>query len=167
LLNTPGILRFPQYQFDMVRLGIGLHGVDPARQQSLLKNVATLKTTVSQVKQIRQGDTIGYGRKGRAERAITIATIAIGYADGYSRAFSRGRGHVLIHGQRVPVIGNVCMDMTMVDCTGLSVKAGDEVIIFGEELPIDEVAATIDTIPYEILTNTSDRVKRIFIAESL
>ncbi len=167
LLNTPGILRFREYQFDMVRLGIGLYGIDPTQQQKLLKPVATLKTTVSQVKHIRKGDTVGYGRKGVASRDLTIATIAIGYADGYSRAFSRGRGQVLINGQRAPVIGNVCMDMSMVDCTGIAVRPGDEVIIFGEALPIEELASAIDTIPYEILTNTSDRVKRIFVAESL
>jgi Alr-MurF fusion protein len=167
LLNTPGILRFPQYQFDMVRLGIGLYGIDPSKQSALLKPVASLKTVVSQVKMIKQGETIGYGRKGRAEQDMQLATIAIGYADGFSRAFSQGKGKVMIQGKRAPVVGNVCMDMTMVDCTGIPVKEGDEVTVFGATLPIQEVAESIHTIPYEILTNTSDRVKRIFVAESL
>jgi alanine racemase len=168
ILNSPGILRLPQYQFDMVRLGIGLYGVDPTTDKfEDLKPVATLKTIVSQVKHIETGESIGYGRKGKADKPTTIATIAIGYADGFSRAFSRGTGKVLINGKLVPVIGNVCMDMTMVDVSDLAVQEGDEVIVFGKELPIQQVADSIDTIPYEILTNTSERVKRVFVAESI
>jgi len=167
ILNSPGILRLPELQFDMVRLGIGLYGVDPTSEVHPLKPVATLKTIISQVKKIGRGESIGYGRRGVAERDITIGTIAIGYADGFSRAFSRGAGHVLVHGQRAPVIGNVCMDMTMVDITGIDAKEGDEVILFGKELPIQEVAASINTIPYEILTNTSERVKRVFVSEGI
>jgi len=152
----------------MVRLGIGLYGVDPTMEKTEgLKPVATLKTIISQLKKINAGDTIGYGRKGKAEVPTTIATIAIGYADGFSRAFSRGAGKVLIKGQLAPVIGNVCMDMTMVDVTHISVQEGDEVIVFGNDLPIQKVAESIKTIPYEILTNTSERVKRIFVAESI
>lgn len=168
LLNSSGILRFPELQFDMVRLGIGLYGVNPTGNTgSELKPVATLKTIISQIKQIRVGETIGYGRRGVAQHDMRIATIAIGYADGFSRAFSRGRGKVLINGSLAPVIGNVCMDMTMVDISGIDAAEGDEVIIFGRELPIQEVAASIDTIAYEILTSTSERVKRVFVAESL
>jgi alanine racemase len=168
ILNSPGILRLSEFQFDMVRLGIGLYGVDPTQENiGGLKPVATLKTIISQIKQIPTGETIGYGRKGKAERPTTLATIAIGYADGFSRAFSRGAGKVLVQGTRVPVLGNVCMDMTMIDVTGMPVKEGEEVIIFGPELPIQEVATSIQTIPYEILTSTSERVKRVFIAESL
>lgn len=168
VLNSPGILRLPELQLDMVRLGIGLYGVDPTPYHfDELHPVAQLKTLISQIKQIPAGETIGYGRRGKAERDLTIATIAIGYADGFSRAFSRGTGEVLIHGQRAKVIGNVCMDMTMVDITGIDAKEGDEVIVFGKGLPIQEVAAKINTIPYEILTNTSERVKRIFVAESM
>jgi alanine racemase len=122
---------------------------------------------VSQIKHIQAGQTIGYGRRGKAETPITIATIAIGYADGFSRAFSRGAGKLLVQGQLAPVIGNVCMDMTMIDVTGIPVQEGDAVIVFGGELPIQQVAATINTIPYEILTNTSERVKRVFVAESI
>lgn len=168
ILNSPGILRFPEYQFDMVRLGIGLYGIDPSdRNSNALKPVATLKTVISQIKTVPAGETIGYGRRGTTPRATTIATIALGYADGFSRAFSRGAGQVLIQGKRARVIGNVCMDMTMVDITGIPASEGDEVIIFGKDLPIQEIADSIQTIPYEILTSTSERVKRIFVAESI
>ncbi|HEX5170745.1 MAG TPA: bifunctional UDP-N-acetylmuramoyl-tripeptide:D-alanyl-D-alanine ligase/alanine racemase [Cyclobacteriaceae bacterium] len=167
VLNSPGILRFPEMHFDMVRLGIGLYGIDPTPMKSSLRPVATLKTIISQIKYIPKGETIGYGRAGLATRDLKVATIAIGYADGFSRAFSGGKGEVLINGKRSPVIGNVCMDMTMVDVTDVEAKEGDEVIIFGEQLPIQEVAEKIGTIPYEILTSTSERVKRVFVAESI
>lgn len=168
ILNSPGIIRFTEYQLDMVRLGIGLYGVNPTSEPNQnLKPAATLKTIISQIKKIKSGGTIGYGRWGKAETGTTIATIAIGYADGFSRAFSRGKGKVFVNGNVVPVIGNVCMDMTMVDITGVEAKEGDEVIIFGDALPIQQVAESIGTIPYEILTNTSERVKRIFFAESI
>ena len=125
LLNSSGILRFPEFQFDMVRLGIGLYGVNPATgPEKNLKPVATLKTIISQIKHIPAGESIGYGRKGHADRPVTTATIAIGYADGFSRAFSQGVGRVMINGRPAPVIGNVCMDMTMVDITDISAKEG-------------------------------------------
>lgn len=168
LLNSPGILRMPQYQMDMVRLGIGLYGVNPTTDQfDQLQPVATLKTVISQIKKIKAGESVGYGRWGKTDHDMTLATIAIGYADGFNRSFSRGTGKVLIKGKRAPVFGNVCMDMTMIDISGIEAKEGEEVIIFGEGLPIHEVAASINTIPYEILTNTSERVKRIFFAESI
>ena len=168
LLNSPGILRLPQYQFDMVRLGIGLYGIDPTEAgTSHLKPVASLKTMISQIKMIKGGETIGYGRKGKAENNMVLATLAIGYADGFNRRFSQGNGKVLINGKLAPVMGNVCMDMTMVDITGIPAKEGDEVTIFGNDLPIQQVAKWIDTIPYEILTSTSERVKRVFFAESI
>ncbi len=168
ILNSPGILRLAELQFDMVRLGIGLYGVDPTTDnKSNLKVVATLKTVISQIKHIPKGETVGYGRKGKATTDTMIGTIAIGYADGFSRAFSRGVGEVLVNGHRAKVMGNVCMDMTMVDLTGIPAREGDEVIIFGEDLPIHEVARKVNTIPYEILTNTSERVKRVFVAESI
>jgi alanine racemase len=168
VLNSPGILRLPELQMDMVRLGIGLYGVDPTPYNfKELRPVATLKTLISQIKIIASGETIGYGRKGRAEKQMKLATIAIGYADGFSRAFSQGKGEVLIKGKKAKVVGNVCMDMTMIDITGIDANEGDEVIIFGQSLPIQKVAASINTIPYEILTNTSERVKRVFVAESI
>lgn len=163
ILNSPGILRLPQFQLDMVRLGIGLYGVDPTSNGfSQLRPVATVKTFISQIRQVKKGESIGYGRRGYAKKDSTIATIPIGYADGFSRAFSRGVGEVLIHGKRASVVGNVCMDMTMIDVTGMNVTEGDEVIIFGKDFPIQEVASKINTIPYEILTSTSERVKRVF-----
>jgi alanine racemase len=168
LLNTPGILRFPDLQFDMVRLGIGLYGVNPTETKEYsLRPVPTLKSIISQIKVIKAGESIGYGRKGRAKEEMRIATIAIGYADGYSRAFSQGKGMMLVNGKRAPVVGNVCMDMTMIDITSVDAKEGDEVIVFGEGLSIYEVAAMVHTIPYEILTNTSERVKRVFWAEGI
>jgi alanine racemase len=166
-LNSSGILRFPQFQFDMVRLGIGLYGIDPTAGNANLKPVVTLKTIISQIKKIQAGETIGYGRKGKAEKEIIIATLAIGYADGLSRRFSNGVGNVLINGHLAPVKGNVCMDMTMVDITGIPASEGDEAIIFGSGLPIQQVSQWIETIPYELLTSTSERVKRVFYAESI
>lgn len=168
ILNSPGILRLPDFQMDMVRLGIGLYGVNPTDDKfDQLQPVATLKTIISQIKKIKKGETIGYGRKGVAEKDLQLATIAIGYADGFSRGFSKGKGVVLIKGKRARVVGNVCMDMTMVDVTDIDAHEGDEVIIFGEDLPIHEVAERLGTIPYEILTNTSERVKRVFFTEGI
>ncbi|NOS55305.1 MAG: bifunctional UDP-N-acetylmuramoyl-tripeptide:D-alanyl-D-alanine ligase/alanine racemase [Cyclobacteriaceae bacterium] len=168
ILNSPGILRFPDFQMEMVRLGIGLYGVNPTEGKvDQLQPVATLKTIVSQIKKVKKGETIGYGRKGKAENDMSLATIAIGYADGFSRSFSKGKGFVSIKSKKAPVVGNVCMDMTMVDVTHMDAQEGDEVIVFGAENPIQEVAASINTIPYEILTNTSERVKRVFFAESI
>lgn len=166
ILNSAGIVRFPDYKLDMVRLGIGLYGVEVNRQeQRALQQIGTFKTVVSQVKHLPAGETIGYSRKGILEKASSIATIALGYADGYDRRFSKGVGKVLINGVLCPVVGNVCMDMTMVDTTGVPVQAGDEVIIFGQDLPITHLADQIGTIPYEILTGISERVKRVFYKE--
>lgn len=166
ICNSAGIIRFPEAKFDMVRLGIGLYGVEATgTEQNALQTVGTLKTVISQIKHLKKGETIGYSRKGILEKDSQIATIAIGYADGFDRGFSKGVGHVLINGVRCPVIGNVCMDMTMVDVTEVNCKEGDEVIIFGKDLPIHELAASIGTIPYEILTGVSERVKRVFYKE--
>jgi Alr-MurF fusion protein len=168
ILNSAGILRLPEFQMDMVRLGIGLYGVDPTEEKIAgLEMAATLKTVISQIKQIKAGETIGYARRGVAERDLSTATIAIGYADGFSRSFSNGIGCVLVNGKKAPVIGNVNMDMTMVDITGIDAQEGDEVIIFGVGLPITELAASCGTIPYEILTNMSERVKRVFVSEGI
>jgi alanine racemase len=124
-----------------------------------------LKTTISQINEIKQGETIGYGRKGKADKSLTIATITIGYADGFSRAFSNGVGKVIVNGQEASVIGNVCMDMTMIDVTGIDIAVGDEILIFGDEMPITTLANKINTIPYEILTNVSERVKRVYFQD--
>jgi len=166
IVNSAGIIRFPEYQFDMVRLGIGLYGVESNQlEQEQLEEVSTLKTIISQITAISKGETIGYGRAGKSDDDITIATIPIGYADGFSRGFSNGVGEVLINGHKAPVVGNVCMDMTMVDITGIPAAEGDEVIIFGNGLNVVEVAEKINTIPYEILTNVSNRVKRVFLSD--
>ena len=167
-LNSAGIIRFPEAHFDMVRLGIGLYGVEAAgQQQAALRSVSTLRTTISQIKNLPAGETVGYGRRGRsADHPRRIATLAIGYADGYDRRFGNGVGEVVIRGQRAPLVGGVCMDMCMVDVTHLAdARAGDPAELFGEALPLPELAARIGTIPYELLTNVSDRVKRVFFAE--
>lgn len=166
IANTSAIHRHPNLQFDMVRLGIGLYGADgvPAVQQQL-KNVTTLKTTISQIKKIKKGESVGYSRKAVADKDSVIATVRIGYADGYPRILSNGTGKMLVNGKRVGVIGNICMDMTMLDVTGTIVQEGDEVIVFGEELPVSELAALAQTIPYEILTGISQRVKRVYFEE--
>ncbi|AFL83772.1 UDP-N-acetylmuramoyl-tripeptide--D-alanyl-D-alanine ligase [Belliella baltica DSM 15883] len=162
-LNSAGIIRYPAYQFDMVRLGIGLYGVEVnGIYDAALRPISSLKTTISQIKTLDAGETIGYSRKGRLSSNGKIATIAIGYADGYDRRFSNGKGSVLIHGKKAPIIGNVCMDMCMVDITGIDAKEGDEVIIYGPGISLKELASNIGTIPYELLTNISSRVKRVY-----
>lgn len=161
IVNSGGIVRWPQYHFDMVRLGIGLHGIDPTGQLNL-RPVSTFKTKVSQVKSIKKGETIGYSRAGLAKQDMTIATLPVGYADGYRRSFGCGKAFVIINGQKARTIGNICMDMSMVDVTGLQVTKGEEVILFGQEPSIHELAKWADTIPYEILTSVSGRVKRVY-----
>jgi alanine racemase len=162
-LNSAGIVRYPQFQMDMVRLGIGLYGVEVTGKYDIaLRPVSTLKTTVSQVKTLEPGATVGYSRKGKLPHGGKIATLAIGYADGYDRRFSQGKGYVLIHGKKAPVIGNVCMDMVMVDVSEIETKAGDEAIIYGENISLKDLADRIGTIPYELLTNISTRVKRVY-----
>lgn len=167
--NTSGITRWPNAQYDMVRLGIGLYGVDAAvpAEDAGLKPVATLKTTVSQVKKVLANDTIGYNRNGSLKRDGVIATVRIGYADGYIRAFGNGVGRMLVNGVQVPTVGNVSMDMCGIDITDVpgGVREGDEVIIFNEQQRIEQLAAQIGTIPYEILTNISQRVKRVYFYE--
>jgi Alr-MurF fusion protein len=166
ILNSAGIVRFPDAQLDMIRLGIGLYGVEAnGLKQGNIETVGTLKTIISQIKEVKAGESVGYSRKGRTDKDIKIATIAIGYADGYDRRFSNGKGKVLIKGKLCPIIGNVCMDMSMVNITGIDATEGDEVIVFGKDLPIFKIAEEIGTIPYEILTNVSERVKRVFYTE--
>jgi alanine racemase len=165
-LNTSGIGRFPKAQMDMVRLGIGLYGIDPTGEvQSSLENVSTLKSRISQLRHLKAGETVGYSRAGKVKRPSVIATINLGYADGFSRALGNGVGKVWIKGTLAPVIGSVCMDMTMIDITGIPAAEGDEVIIFGKEHPIDNIAKAMNTIPYEVLTSVGQRVKRVYIRE--
>ncbi|MBX2890747.1 MAG: bifunctional UDP-N-acetylmuramoyl-tripeptide:D-alanyl-D-alanine ligase/alanine racemase [Saprospiraceae bacterium] len=167
LVNTGGIARFPAYHFDMVRLGIGLYGIDASGLQERLRVVNTLKATVSQIKEVPPGDTVGYNRNsGPLDRARRIATISIGYADGLLRLAGGGRYSVSLRGQLAPTIGNVCMDMTMVDVTHIpAAKEGDEVIVFGENPSVQALATCLQTIPYEVFTNISERVKRVYWQE--
>jgi alanine racemase len=166
MLNSAGIMRFPDYKLDMVRLGIGLYGVEASGlNPSVLHTVGTLRTVISQIKTVRAGESVGYSRRGVLTHDARIATLAIGYADGYDRRFGNGIGQVLVNGTRCETVGNVCMDMTMVDITSAVASEGDVVIIFGPELPISELARQIGTIPYELLTGISERVKRVFFKE--
>ena len=166
ILNSAGISRFPDAQFDMVRLGIGMYGIGVNQaEQVQLQNVSTLKTNISQIKNIPANDTIGYSRKGVALVDMQIATVPIGYADGLSRKLGNGKGKMIVKGKPAPIIGNVCMDMCMIDITNIHANENDEVIIFGDNYSIREVAKNADTIPYEILTNVSRRVKRIYFQE--
>ncbi len=167
LSNTGGIIRWPSAQYDMVRLGIGLYGIDGSMPEGSpeLQPIATLKTSVSQVRNVQANDTIGYNRNGKLKRAGKIATVRIGYADGYLRAFGNGVGQMLIRGAYVPTVGNISMDSCTLDVSNVEVREGDEVIVFNNELRIEELAREIGTIPYEILTNISQRVKRVYFYE--
>jgi alanine racemase len=164
ILNSAGIERFPEMQLDMVRLGIGLYGAS-AGQSAQLKNVATLKSTISQIKTVLPGDTVGYGRNFTAEHLTRIAVIPIGYADGFSRRFGNGVGSVIINGKSAPIVGTVCMDMCMADVTAIECHEDDTVLLFGEGQTVSDIAAWIGTIPYEILTTVGQRVKRIYFEE--
>lgn len=162
--NTSAIRRHPDKHFDMVRLGIGLYGVD--NNMNGLQVVNTLKTTVAQVKKVAAGETVGYGRKGLVLKNSTIATVRIGYADGYSRQLSNGLGYMLVRNKQAPVIGNVCMDMTMLDVSDIEgVEAGDSVEVFGAGITVQLMARQCGTISYEILTGISQRVKRVYLEE--
>ena len=166
ILNSAGIVRFPEYQMDMVRLGIGLYGIGCAEIQNKLEIVSTLKATISQIKTIHKNETIGYNRAGKAAQEIRMGTISIGYADGFLRHLGNGRGSVIIHGKEARTVGNICMDMCMVNVSDIpEARQGDEVIIFGKEKPIHELANELQTIVYEVFTNISGRVKRVYFQE--
>ena len=162
ILNSAGIERFPDAQYQMVRLGIGLHGIgaDP-----ILVPASSYRSSVSQIARVKMGETIGYSRAGKAEKDLIVATIPVGYADGMDRRLGKGRGMVWIGGTLAPTIGNICMDMTMIDVTGMNVAEGDEVELFGKHLLVQEVARMAGTIPYEILTSIPERVKRVYLQE--
>ena len=165
--NTSAISRHPELQMNMVRLGIGLYGIDSNKKmQQQLKNVSTLTTTISQIKKLKAGETVGYGRNAKLKKDSVIAVVRIGYADGYLRTLGNGNGKMLLKNKLVPVIGNICMDMTMLNITGIKdVKEGDEVMVFGELLSIKTVAEWAQTIPYEIMTGISQRVRRVYFEE--
>jgi alanine racemase len=164
ILNSAGIERFPEMQLDMVRLGIGLYGASQGHS-SQLRNVATLKSTISQIKTVMPGESVGYGRRYVADQPARIAVIPIGYADGYSRRLGNGVGRVLINGKEAPIAGTVCMDMCMADVTGIDCREDDTVILFGEGQPVSRIAEWMGTIPYEVLTTVGQRVKRIYFEE--
>ncbi len=163
IANSVGTVRFPEYHFDMVRLGIGLFGINSFANQSKLENVATLRTIISQIKFIKKGDTIGYNREYKANNDMMLAIIPIGYADGFPRTLGKGNGLVLINDQLAKIIGNVCMDMCMADISHIQAKEGDQVIVFGKNLSIHQFAKMSKRIEYEVLTGISQRVKRIFV----
>lgn len=164
LLNSAGIERFPEAQFDLVRLGIGLYGIS-SLDNRLLQPVATLKTRILQIRELKKGETVGYNRNGAITRDSRIACIPIGYADGLDRRLGNGKGQVSISGHLCPLIGNVCMDICMVDVTDIPAEEGDVAIIFGEKITIGDLAGQLQTIPYEILTSISPRVKRVYYKE--
>lgn len=166
ILNTAGISRFTKYQFDMVRLGIGLYGVPTCKaDQGNLQTVVSLKTTINQIKDIPAGDSIGYNRHGHAERDMRIGIVPIGYADGLSRLLGNGNGKFYVNGSQVPIIGDICMDMCMLDLTDIEAHEGDTVVVFDGEHSINDIAVACQTIPYEIMTRVSQRVKRVYYQE--
>ena len=166
ILNTPGLERFSEYQFDMVRLGLGLYGVGITEEnQKQLLQAGRLRTVISQIKEIKKGDTVGYSREFKAKRKTKVATIPIGYADGLMRTLGNMGGKVIINGKQAPYIGNICMDMAMIDVSDCECSEGDDVVVFGDDLPVTEFARDMKTIPYEALTNISRRVKRVYFQD--
>ena len=164
ICNSAGIERFPERHLDMVRLGLGLYGIDPFCNR-LLSNVTTLKTTILQIRNVPRTDTVGYSRRGVLRRDSRIAAIPIGYADGLNRHLGCGHGYCLVNGQKAPYVGNICMDVCMIDVTDIDCKEGDTVEIFGDHLPVTVLSDALDTIPYEVLTSVSERVKRVYFQE--
>ena len=166
ILNSAGISRFPDDQFDMVRLGISMYGIATDKAlKSELQNVSALRSSISQIKTLKPGDTVGYSRQFKAKEERQIATVPVGYADGLSRLLSNGKAGLILHGKYVPIVGNICMDMCMIDVTGMEAREGDKVEIFGEQQPVTVLADKMGTIPYEILAGISRRVKRIYFQE--
>ena len=162
--NSAGIEHFPERQLDMCRLGLGLYGID-SRDGHVINNVSTLKTTILQLRKVPKEETVGYSRKGVLTRDSVVAAIPIGYADGLNRGLGRGRGYCLVNGQRAPYLGNICMDVAMVDVTDIPCQEGDTVEIFGDHLPVTELSDVLGTIPYEVLTSVSNRVKRVYFQD--
>ena len=162
--NSAGIGHFPDRQLDMCRLGLGLYGINP-RNNEIINNVSTLKTTILQLRHVKAGETVGYSRKGTLDRDSVIAAIPIGYADGLNRHLGNRRGYCLVNGQKAGYVGNICMDVCMIDVTDIPCKEGDSVEIFGDRLPVTVLSDALDTIPYEVLTGISNRVKRVYFQD--
>ena len=150
---------------EMVRLGIGLYGYEGPYKKIGLRNVSTLKSTILQINNLKAGETVGYSRKGVLERDSKIAIIPVGYADGYNRHLGNGNCYVLINGVKCPTVGNICMDVTLIDVTDCECKEGDSVVVFGDDLPLEFIAEKLDTITYEIISTISSRVKRVYFRE--
>jgi alanine racemase len=167
VLNTSGIVRFPERQYDMVRIGIGLYGIRTLfdGSEDTLKPVSALRSIIISIKEWPAGTTVGYGRHGVLERDSRIATVNIGYADGFDRHFGNGHVNMWVSGKLCPTVGNVCMDAVMIDVTDVPCKVGDTVEIFGEHVPVEQLSEARETIPYEILTSVSPRVKRVYYRE--
>ena len=161
ICNSAGIERFPERHLDMVRLGLGLYGIDPIDNRRL-HNVTSLRTTILQIRNVPKGDSIGYSRRSFVDRDSRIAAIPIGYADGLNRHLGNRHCYCLVNGQKAPYIGNICMDVCMIDVTDIDCHEGDTVEIFGDNLPVTVLSDVLDTIPYEVLTSVSTRVKRIY-----
>jgi len=162
--NSAGIEHFPEHQMDMCRLGLGLYGINP-RTNAIINNVSTLKTTILQLRKVPAGDTVGYSRRGKIEKDSVIAAIPIGYADGLNRKLGNRNCYCLVNGKRAYYVGNICMDVAMIDVTGIDCKEGDNVEIFGDNLPVTVLSNVLDTIPYEVLTVVSNRVKRVYFQD--
>jgi alanine racemase len=164
ICNSAGIEHFPEYHLDMCRLGLGLYGIN-SRNNKVINNVATLKTTILQIRDVPAGDSIGYSRKTILQRDSRIAAIPVGYADGLDRHLGNRHCYCLVNGKKAEYVGNICMDVCMIDVTDIDCKVGDTAIIFGDELPVTELSDVIGTIPYEVLTGVSNRVQRVYIEE--
>ena len=160
--NSAGIEHFPERQLDMCRLGIGLYGVEPYSPSSRLETVSTLKTTILQIRDVPKDETVGYSRKGTLTRDSRIAAIPIGYADGLDRHLGNRHGYCIVNGQKAEYVGNICMDVALIDVTDIPCQEGDTVEIFGQQLPVGVLSNILQTIPYEVLTSVSGRVKRIY-----
>jgi len=164
LVSSGGIKRFPQYHFDMVRLGIGFYGFDPTQLiHNQVVSMATFQTKILQIMEVKKGESIGYSRKDSLPYDAKIATLSVGYGDGYLRVFGNGNAEVFINGKRGKTVGNICMDLTTIDITHIDCKSGDVVELFGSTITIEEMSKTAKTIPYEILTNISPRVERFLV----
>ena len=162
--NSAGIEHFPKRQLDMCRLGLGLYGIN-SRNNHVINNVSTLKTTILQLRNVPAGDTVGYSRKGTIDHDSVIAAIPIGYADGLNRHLGNRHCYCLVNGHKAEYVGNICMDVAMIDVTGIPCKEGDSVEIFGDDLPVTVLSDVLDTIPYEVLTGISNRVKRVYFQD--
>ena len=162
--NSAGIEHFPERQLDMCRLGLGLYGINP-RNNAIMNNVSTLKTTILQLRNVPAGETVGYSRRGIIEKDSVIGAIPIGYADGLNRRLGNRNCYCLVNGKRAYYMGNICMDVALIDVTGIDCEEGDSVEIFGDHLPVTVLSDAMGTIPYEVLTTVSNRVKRVYFQD--